>query len=137
MSAVPILFTLERDVDVSGISGTGVVADGAIWPDGTVSVRWRGERPSIVHWGHMGDVKAIHGHNGSTRIVLSSAADRLSTIADAHRKEILGGGLTSGECVECGHSHPCPTFVWATTERDLNACWDPRDDEDEESGEPG
>lgn len=67
MSAGPRLFALERDVDVSGVSGVGVVADGVLWPDGTVSVRWRGERPSIVHWTSLDDVKAIHGHNGSTR----------------------------------------------------------------------
>ncbi|MEV6422290.1 hypothetical protein [Streptomyces sp. NPDC051662] len=35
----PRLFTLERDHDVTGVSGTGTVADGVVRPDGTVSIR--------------------------------------------------------------------------------------------------
>jgi type IV secretory pathway TraG/TraD family ATPase VirD4 len=35
-------FQLHRDADPTGFSGTGVVADGVVWPDGTVSMRWRG-----------------------------------------------------------------------------------------------
>lgn len=46
----PRLFTLQRDTDVTGVSGTGTVVYGVVWPDGTVSVRWRGPRPSTVFW---------------------------------------------------------------------------------------
>lgn len=63
------LFWLARDVDVTGVSGVGVVADGAVWPDGTVSVRWRGDGPSIVFWDSMSDVERRHCHGGATRIV--------------------------------------------------------------------
>ncbi len=62
-------FHLERDTDVSGISGTGTVADGAVFPDGTTVIRWRGERQSTVVWPTLDDVEAIHGHGGATRIV--------------------------------------------------------------------
>ncbi len=62
-------FALARDVDHSGPSGTGIVADGVRWPDGTVSIRWRGTRPSIVFWESMDDAVAVHGHEGSTRFV--------------------------------------------------------------------
>jgi hypothetical protein len=62
-------FHLERDVDVSGISGTGVVADGCVFPDGVTVVRWRGDRQSTVVWPSIEDVEAIHGHSGATRIV--------------------------------------------------------------------
>ncbi|WP_245727153.1 hypothetical protein [Streptomyces longwoodensis] len=65
----PRTFHLQRDHDVSGVSGTGRVADGVLWPDGTVSIRWRGNRPSTVHWDRLGDAEAIHGHQGATRIV--------------------------------------------------------------------
>lgn len=129
MSAGPRLFALERDMDISGISGTGIVADGVIWPDGTVSVRWRGDRPSIVHWASLDDVKAIHGHGGATRIVLpASERERLAAIAQAHCKEVVAHGMTSGYCVECGALWPCPTWAWASTDRDSMACWDPADD---------
>jgi hypothetical protein len=62
-------FQLKRYVDVSGVSGTGIVADGVQWPDGTVTVRWRGDRPSTVHWNHLEDAVAVHGHAGATKVV--------------------------------------------------------------------
>ena len=128
------VFALVRDVDVSGVSGTGVVADGVVWPDGTASVRWRGEHPSIVFWRTLDSVKHIHGHDGATRIVLpSSERERLGRIADAHAKDGGPHGTTSGLCVECGQPWECPTYVWATTARDADATWDPADDEPEET----
>lgn len=64
-----VVFHVVRDVDVSGTSGTGIVADGVQWPDGTVEIRWRGERPSSVHWDDLDDAEYIHGHGGNTRFV--------------------------------------------------------------------
>ncbi|MFJ1581545.1 hypothetical protein [Streptomyces sp. NPDC088182] len=69
----PRLFTLERDRDVTGTSGTGTVADGVVWPDGTVSIRWRGVHPSVVFWESLEHAVAVHGHGGATRIVLTEA----------------------------------------------------------------
>lgn len=67
---LPHRFHLQRDTDVTGVSGTGIVALGVLWPDGTASVRWTGERPSIVFWdGGMADAEHVHGHGGATRIV--------------------------------------------------------------------
>lgn len=62
-------FHLDRAVDITGASGTGHVADGCLWPDGTVTLRWRGERKSTVNWDRLADAEAIHGHGGATRIV--------------------------------------------------------------------
>ncbi|MEU2924165.1 hypothetical protein ABZ636_03760 [Streptomyces sp. NPDC007251] len=59
----------------------------------------------------------------------SSADARLGRIAQAHSKDVGEGGLTSGLCVECDLPHPCPTYSWATTDRDPLATWDPADDE--------
>lgn len=69
MSTNPRRFYLHRHSDISGVSGTGRVADGILWTDGTVSVRWLGARPSTAHWGYMKDVEAVHGHGGATEIV--------------------------------------------------------------------
>jgi hypothetical protein len=68
---VPLRFTVRRHHDVSGVSGDGSVADGVLWPDGTASVRWRGEHPSAVFWdrGRV-SVEFVHGHQGATEIVL-------------------------------------------------------------------
>ncbi|MFF4369664.1 hypothetical protein [Streptomyces sp. NPDC001594] len=65
----PRRFHLLRHTDISGVSGTGIVADGILWPDGTASLRWRGERPSTVHWDRIADTQAVHGHKGATEIV--------------------------------------------------------------------
>jgi len=63
-------FELRRDIDVSGVSGTGVVAEGVEFTDGTVALRWLGKRRStVIHEGGIGNVRLIHGHRGDTRIV--------------------------------------------------------------------
>ncbi|MEU1086370.1 hypothetical protein ACFYPN_22835 [Streptomyces sp. NPDC005576] len=66
---LPRRFHLQRNDDVTGASGTGRVADGVQWPDGTVTVRWRRERASTVNWDCIEDAEAIHGHQGATVIV--------------------------------------------------------------------
>lgn len=62
-------FYLDRDQDVTGVSGTGVVALGIAFPNGRAVVQWQGERPSTVVWDSVEDAEAIHGHGGATRIV--------------------------------------------------------------------
>lgn len=58
---------------------------------------------------------------------------RLARIAEGHPKDVTRDGMTSGLCAECGHPWPCPTYVWATTERDyLTDPWHP----DDEGGGP-
>ena len=65
-------FVLMRDEDVTGVSGTGTVAEGVHWPHGdVVALRWTSEWPTSVvfHDRGIASVEAIHGHNGKTRIV--------------------------------------------------------------------
>lgn len=62
-------FRLIRDIDVTGISGAGHVADGVVFRDDTTVVRWFGDNPSTVVWEDLSAVKAIHGHGGTTRVV--------------------------------------------------------------------
>lgn len=69
----PRLFRLERLVDHSGVSGTGVVAHGVVWPDGTLTLRWVGDHPSTVNWANLADAKHVHGHGGDTRFVFDDA----------------------------------------------------------------
>jgi hypothetical protein len=67
--ACPRRFVLRRNVDVSGISGTGDVAEGVEWSDGTVALRWRGKWATTVVWDYGLDaLLAVHGHNGSTAV---------------------------------------------------------------------
>ena len=62
-------FFLQRDEDVTGVSGTGVVAEGVQFTDGKVAIRWFGVHCSTVVWDSIEDAIAIHGHHGSTRVV--------------------------------------------------------------------
>lgn len=62
-------FTLQRDTDVSGVSGTGRVAEGVQFSDGVCVIRWYGVHQSTVVWPSIESVEAIHGHGGATRIV--------------------------------------------------------------------
>lgn len=67
----PRAFELHRDVDETGVSGTGVVAEGVEFSDGTVALRWLSEWPTSVvfHDRGMEAVEAVHGHGGKTRVV--------------------------------------------------------------------
>ncbi|MFW0796480.1 hypothetical protein AAFP30_21910 [Gordonia sp. CPCC 205515] len=63
-------FVLQRDSDVTGISGTGIVAEGIEFTDGRVAMRWIvGEHQSTVVWDSIDAVHAIHGHDYATQIV--------------------------------------------------------------------
>lgn len=62
-------FHLQRNQDVTGVSGTGVVADGVEFPDGTVVLRWRGDHQSTVVWSDVDTAMKVHGHGGATELV--------------------------------------------------------------------
>lgn len=62
-------FYLYRREDVSGVSGTGVVAYGVQFPDGAVAIRWAGDHPSTVIWGSLAGALAVHGHEGRTSVI--------------------------------------------------------------------
>lgn len=62
-------FFLYRKEDVSGVSGTGIVADGVEFPDGSVTLKWRGETSSTVSWRNMQDVEKVHGHDRRTEVI--------------------------------------------------------------------
>lgn len=67
------VFHLWRRVDESGISGTGRVAEGVEFSDGRCVLAWlagpKNAHRSICVYDSISDVKAIHGHKGSTRVV--------------------------------------------------------------------
>jgi hypothetical protein len=64
-------FELHRTEDVTGVSGVGVVAEGAAFSDGVVVLRWRSAWPTSVVFHDRGieAVEAVHGHSGATKIV--------------------------------------------------------------------
>lgn len=61
------LFHLVRGADVSGVSGTGDVAEGVEFADGRAALRWcRGPARATNVYDSVADVLAIHGHAGSS-----------------------------------------------------------------------
>lgn len=65
---VPRRFILIRDEDETGISGTGLVAFGVVFPDGVTVTRWNSDVAQTCVWQSFDEVDAVHGHGGRTRI---------------------------------------------------------------------
>jgi hypothetical protein len=91
----PKPFALYRSEDVTGVSGSGTVAHGAQFADGTVVIRWLGEHASTVVWASLDAAVNVHGHDGRTRVVwlaadFSEMALAESEAAAAERDRIAG-----------------------------------------------
>lgn len=114
-------FQLHRDVDVSGVSGEGVVADGVefgkelfvVWPDGLktelpqrwVRLVWRTQGHSTALYESAEQVERIHGHNGATRLVwLDEEPVEVESLSRPWSRALAN---TFGEpCGTCG-KYPC------------------------------
>jgi hypothetical protein len=62
------LFNMIRLEDVSNNSGTGLVAQGCVFDDGTVTMRWLSKNRSTVVFNSLSVLKKIHCHKGKTII---------------------------------------------------------------------
>jgi hypothetical protein len=125
----PRLFQLVRHTDVSGVRGTGTLADGVEWPDGAVILRWRGRWPVTSVWeGGLDALLAVHGQGGRTQVHWLPAIQQAGLsppgpaaparvalsagVGGAHSTE-QGGALwlpaasVDGLCARCGRSWPC------------------------------
>ena len=69
--AVPVLrkFHLMRIQDATGISGTGIVAVGVMFPSGVCIMEWTTPIKSVGSYNSVADLEALHGHNGMTKVV--------------------------------------------------------------------
>lgn len=72
----PRTFELVRYRDPSGVSGTGVVAEGCEFTDGSVALRWRGDNPATAVWPNVESILAVHGHHGATEIRWTDSSPR-------------------------------------------------------------
>lgn len=59
-------FVLDRAEDVTGTSGTGVVAEGVLFTGGKVALHWLSVYPSVNVYDTLEVVLALHGHDGRT-----------------------------------------------------------------------
>jgi hypothetical protein len=77
----PKRFVLYREEDATGVSGTGVVASGVVWPDGHAALRWKADdceaASSTSVWSSVADLMRVHGHGGLSKLFyLDDDADR-------------------------------------------------------------
>lgn len=62
-------FILRRNQDISGVSGTGDVAEGILFSNGKVVLGWLGRWPGVTIFDRVPDMMAVHGHDGATVLV--------------------------------------------------------------------
>jgi hypothetical protein len=61
-------FLLVRERDMTGISGTGIVAEGAKFRSGMCVLQWRREPYTVGIFQSLSDLIAVHGHEGATQV---------------------------------------------------------------------
>lgn len=66
MKAQPIY--LKRNQDISGVSGTGIVAVGVQLPSGQCVIEWLTFTSSIGIYRNVEHITEVHGHEGSTEV---------------------------------------------------------------------
>lgn len=108
----PRVFVLDRHVDVSGVSGTGVVAEGVVWSDGAVALRWTGENATTTTFETGIDgVEAIHGHAGATevRFLNDIRPGRIPSDFDypLSAGKPVPAASVDGLCLRCKGAWPC------------------------------
>ena len=110
----PWRFRLVRVADPTGVSGTGHIADGVQFRDGTCVLRWNTEHSSTAVYASHKELMAIHGHNGGTMCEWvegeASAAYRRA-VADAEQDSFENCPFASIGGLDCRHEPRAPEYV--------------------------
>ena len=61
-------FILIRAEDLTGVSGTGEVAEGTVFSSGLAVIRWLREPYAMGVYQNLDDVISVHGHEGRTQL---------------------------------------------------------------------
>ena len=61
-------FVLLRIADLSGVSGTGEVAEGTVFSNGLVVIQWLRKPFAMDIYQTLDDVISVHGHEGQTQL---------------------------------------------------------------------
>ena len=69
-------FYLLRHEDLHSNSGTGVVAEGVIFDDGTGAFTWLTPIKTVTTFWKVGEVKKLHGHEGRTEVIIEGKDKR-------------------------------------------------------------
>jgi len=66
---------MNRSKDESGISGTGIVAEGLQFSSKKCVITWLSDTPSIEIYDSIEELNRIHGHQGETQITWIDGSD--------------------------------------------------------------
>lgn len=61
-------FVLERSEDLTGTSGTGIVAEGVVFSNGHVAYTWLSPLATVTTCQSIDVVERLHGHEGRARV---------------------------------------------------------------------
>jgi hypothetical protein len=97
-------FELYRTEDESGISGTGIVAEGVVFWNGKCALAWKTQYTSVAIYDDIATLEKIHGHDGKTRVVFRSEGD-MSALCS-----VCGGSgyIAPSDSVSGREVTPCP-----------------------------
>jgi hypothetical protein len=91
---IPRIFKLWRLADETGISGVGLIAEGALFSDGTCALRWLTTHASTAVYKDLATLVAIHGHGGTTQV-------RFPALTVEEKRDAVHFGAEGGECLPC------------------------------------
>jgi hypothetical protein len=77
---------VERDIDVSGVTGTGKVSNFVINDDGRVVIFWP---VGIGVWPSLEDAIKVHGHNGKTKFIVTDDEVAETSHCDFCHEDVL------------------------------------------------
>lgn len=115
-------FRMQRQTDVTGVSGTGHIADGVVFDDGTVVVRWRTATPGTTAFASLDHAKAVHAHDGKTQfLMLDDDYGKGETMFCA---KCFADDDIVGHCLNCGSGGTTIAIpTWAVEEIRRSATW--------------
>ena len=62
-------FVLYRHEDESGVSGTGIVAEGVEFSNGKCAMSWCRRVSSVAMYDSIRELELIHGHSGKSEVI--------------------------------------------------------------------
>lgn len=96
-------FELHRAEDKSGVSGTGIVAEGVVFWNGKCALAWKTQHTSVAIYDDIETLEKIHGHDGKTQVVFPS-----EEAAAAVCRMCRGTGYADLNTPEGNFVTPCP-----------------------------
>ena len=80
-------FHVYREEDVSGVSGTGVIAEGVLFSNGKVVVNWISMHKITEFSDSMAEWQAVHGHEGKTQVVWDDEKPEVAEATEEPKKK--------------------------------------------------